>query len=183
MTTTLLLIDIQNDYFPGGAFPLVGPEDAARNARVLLDAFRAAGLPVVHLQHGETDPGATFLRAGTPGADLHPLVAAAEGETVLPKRHPNGFLETELAAVLEAAGTERLVVAGMMSSMCVDATTRAALDRDVPVILAHDACAAPDLTFGGTAVAGASVHAAFMTALGGAGATLVSSSELAAQID
>lgn len=181
MTTTLLLIDIQNDYFPGGAFPLVAPEEAARNAQVLLDAFRAAGLPVVHLQHGETDPGATFLRAGTPGAELHRLVAAADGETVIPKRHPNGFLETDLAEVL--AGADRIVVGGMMSSMCVDATTRAALDRGFAVMLAHDACAAPDLSFAGTAVPGATVHAAFMAALRGAGADVSDSASIAAAID
>jgi nicotinamidase-related amidase len=181
MTTTLLLIDIQNDYFPGGAFPLVEPEAAARNARVLLEAFRAARLPIVHLQHGETDAAATFLRAGTPGAELHPLVAAAEGERVIPKRHPNGFLETDLGDAL--AGTDRLVVGGMMSSMCVDATTRAALDRGLAVTVAADACAAPDLAFDGTSIPGATVHAAFMAALGGAGADVSDSSAVAARIN
>jgi nicotinamidase-related amidase len=180
---TLLLIDIQNDYFPGGAFPLVGPEAAARNARVLLDAFRAAGLPVVHVQHGATDPDATFLRAGSPGADLHPLVAALDGEAIVPKQHPNSFLETDLAEVLTTAGTERLVVAGMMSSMCVDATVRAALDLGIPVVLAHDACAAPDLTFDGREIAGHQVHTAFMAALSGAGAETAGSSAIAREFD
>lgn len=181
MTTTLLLIDIQNDYFPGGAYPLVGPEEAARNAHVLLDAFRAAGLPIVHVQHGETDPDAPFLRAGTPGAEFHPLVAPAEGETVVPKRFPNSFLETGLAEVL--AGTDRLVVAGMMSSMCVDATTRAALDLELAVTLAHDACAAPDLSFGEETVPGATVHAAFMAALGDAGAETTDSEAISSSLN
>ena len=64
MTRALIVVDIQNDYFPGGAFPLAGPEAAAVQARVLLDAFRASGETIVHMQHVWDAPDATFMRPG-----------------------------------------------------------------------------------------------------------------------
>jgi nicotinamidase-related amidase len=70
------------------------------------------------------------------------------------------------------------VVAGMMSSMCVDATVRAAVDLGFTATVVHDGCAAPDLQFRGDDVPGASVHAAFMAALADGYATVVSADEL-----
>ena len=174
----LLIIDIQNDYFPGGAFPLVGPEAAAEAARRALDAFRASGEPIVHLQHVWDAPDATFMRPGTDGVEIHPLVAPASGEPVIQKAEPNGFLGTELERKLRDEGIDELVVAGMMSSMCVDATVRAAVDLGFGATVVHDGCAAPDLEYEGTTIPGRLVHGAFMAALGDGYATLVSSDDL-----
>lgn len=178
MARGLLIIDIQRDYFPGGAYPLVGPEAAAETARRLLDAFRASGEPIVHLKHIWDAPDATFMRPGTEGAEIHPLVAPADGELVIDKEQPNGFIGTGLADVLSARGVDALVVAGMMSSMCVDATVRAAVDQGLTATVVHDACAAPDLEFGGTTVPGAMVHAAFMAALADGYASVVDAGRL-----
>jgi nicotinamidase-related amidase len=174
----LLIIDIQNDYFPGGAYPLVGPEQAAESARRALDAFRASGEPVVHLQHVWDAPDATFMKPGTDGVEIHPLVAPQDGEAVIQKAEPNGFLGTELEEKLRAEGIDELVVAGMMSSMCVDATVRAGADLGFGMTVVHDGCAAPDLDFEGTAIPGPLVHGAFMAALGDGYATLVASDEV-----
>lgn len=87
----LLLVDIQNDYFPGGAMELVGPVEAAENARRLLDAFRQQKRRVIHIQHIATRPNATFFLPGTPGAEIHPLVAPLQDEVVLQKHYPNSF--------------------------------------------------------------------------------------------
>jgi nicotinamidase-related amidase len=178
---TLLIIDIQRDYFPGGASPLVGPDEAAEVARAVLDAFRAADDPVVHLRHVWDSPEATFMRPGTPGQEIHPLVAPAGGEPVIDKTEPNGFLGTDLAETLERLEVDDLHVLGMMSSMCVDATVRAAADLGRKVTVVHDACAAPDLEFDGVAVPGAMVHAAFMAALADGYADVVGSADLLAR--
>jgi nicotinamidase-related amidase len=175
----LLIIDIQRDYFPGGAFPLVEPEAAAEAARRALDRFRKGGEPVVHLQHIWDAPDAPFFRKGTEGTEIHPLVAPAGGETLITKDEPNGFLGTNLEETLRAEGIDEVLVAGMMSSMCVDATVRAGADLGFGMTVVHDGCAAPDLEFGGTTVPGRSVHAAFMAALGSGYATLASSDEVA----
>jgi nicotinamidase-related amidase len=178
MTRGLLIIDIQNDYFPGGAFPLVEPEAAAAAAGKVLEAFRASGEPVIHLKHISTEDDATFMVPGTPGVEIHPAVAPADGETVIEKHAPNGFVATGLEETLRAHGVDQLVVAGMMSSMCVDATVRAASDAGFDVTVVHDGCAAPDLSFGGQSVPGAAVHAAFMAALSDAYATVVGADQL-----
>jgi nicotinamidase-related amidase len=181
MARGLLIIDIQRDYFPGGAHPLVEPEPAAANARRVLDAFRESGEPVVHLQHVWDAPDAAFMKPGTDGVAIHEAVAPAAGEAVLQKAEPNGFVGTGLEDELRGRGVDELVVAGMMSSMCVDATVRAAVDLGFTATVVHDACAAPDLEFGGQRIPGATVHGAFMAALGSGYATLAAAGELAAE--
>jgi nicotinamidase-related amidase len=179
MARALLITDIQRDYFAGGAFPLVAPDAAAANAGRVLARFRATGEPVVHLQHVWDAPDASFMRPGTDGVEIHETVAPAAGEPVLRKSEPNGFLGTGLEDELRGRGIEELVVAGMMSSMCVDATVRAAADLGFTTTVVHDACAAPDLEFGGETIPGRTVHGAFMAALGDGYATLVAADDLA----
>lgn len=174
MTRALLVIDIQRDYFPGGAFPLVGPVEAATAAARVIGHFRAQGEPVVHIFHIEEDPEASFLRAGSTGIQIHELVAPLAGETTIQKSEPNSFLGTTLLEHLRSLNANELVILGMMSSMCVDSTTRAAAELDFVNIVIHDACAAPDLTLGDTEIPGATVHAAFMAAFDGSFAHVVS---------
>jgi nicotinamidase-related amidase len=177
---TLLIIDIQRDYFPGGAYPLIEPEAAAAEASRVLEAFRSSGEPVIHMKHVWDAPDAEFMRPGTDGVEIHPAVAPADGELILEKSSPNSFVETELEDELHSRGAEELVVAGMMSSMCVDATVRAAADLGFSPTVVHDACAAPDLDFNGVDVPGAAVHAAFMAALADSYAEVTSAADLLA---
>jgi len=167
MKTGLLLVDLQNDYFPGGAMELVGAEAVADRARELLQRFRAVGAPVWHVQHLTERPGATFFLPGTPGAEIHPALQPEDGETVVVKHFPNAFRETRLMESLREAGVEALVIAGAMSHMCIDATTRAAADLGFLCTVVADACATRDLAFRGEAVPARQVHAAFMAALNG----------------
>ena len=165
MKTALLLIDIQNDYFPGGKMELVNPAEAARNARELLQCFREHGQYHVHIQHVSTREGATFLLPGDRGTDIHDSVAHFEGEPLVVKHHPNAFRETQLLDLLRQQGTERVAVTGMMTHMCVDATARAATDLGFQVIVVEDACATRDLKYGRTTIPAEHVHKAFLAAL------------------
>jgi len=182
MTTALLIIDIQNDYFPGGRMELVGSPAASLEAKALLQAFRARGLPVIHVQHVSTRPGATFFLPDTEGVRIHESVQPAAGESVVTKHFPNAFRETGLAEALRERGVDTLVVAGMMSHMCIDTSTRAAADAGFACTLAHDACATRDLAFGGTTIPAAQVHAAFMAAMNGAFAKVVTAGEAIAAL-
>ena len=180
MPRALVIVDIQNDYFPGGQNPLEGPERAAAHARELLDAFRASGEPVVHMQHVWDAPDASFMVPGTDGVEIHESVRPAAGETVLQKANPNSFLETPLEEHLRSAGVESLVVCGMMTAMCVDATVRAAVDLGFETTLAHDACATMALGFGGRTIPAADVHAAFVAALADGYAEVVPAGDIVA---
>src|SRR4030042_5774029 len=112
MKTGLLLVDLQNDYFPGGAMELAGMRQAGEQAGRLLAAARRLGLPGFHVQHLALRPGATFFRPGTKGAEIHELVKPLPGETVIQKYFPNSFRDTGLAELLKKAGIEDLVIAG-----------------------------------------------------------------------
>ena len=180
--TALLLIDLQNDYFPGGRMELVGADAAASKARLLLEHFRKAGMPVIHVRHEETDAAATFFRAGTPGAEIQETVKPLPGETVITKHFPNAFLQTPLAERLKSLGIKRLVIAGMMTHMCVDASVRAAADQDFECILASDGCATRNLKWGSDTVPAASVQAAFLAALRGAYARVLPAQEILSQL-
>jgi nicotinamidase-related amidase len=165
MTTALVLIDLQNDYFPGGAMELVGAEDAVAQARVLLEAFRARALPVFHVQHLAKRPGATFFVPGTPGANVHEAVQPSTGETVITKHFPSSFRETTLLENLRAVQASKLVVAGMMTHMCVDTSVRAAADLGFECLLAQDGCATRTLQFSGHEVDARQVQLAYLAAL------------------
>ncbi|MEV4423547.1 cysteine hydrolase family protein [Patulibacter sp. NPDC049589] len=179
MPRALLLVDVQQDYFPGGALPLAGPDAAAAQAARVLAAFREAGGPVVHVRHA-AEPDDGFLVRGTPGAEFHPSVAPTADEEVVTKASPNAFLDTDLDARLRHDNVRELVVAGMMTSMCVDASVRTASDLGYEVTVVGDACACPDLEHAGRTVAAADVQAAFLAALGSAYATVVDADDLLA---
>jgi nicotinamidase-related amidase len=180
MTTALLIVDIQNDYFPGGAMELVGATEAGAQAAKLLAEFRRRKLPVIHVQHIAAHAGATFFLPGTPGAEIHASVRPEAGEPVFQKHFPSSFRETGLLEYLRGAAIDRLVIAGMMTHMCIDTTTRAAADLGFDCSLAHDACATKALSFGGTQVAANDVQVAYLAALNGTFAKVLSTAELCA---
>ena len=179
MKPALIIIDIQNDYFPGGKMELEGSPEAGVKAAKLLEDFRAKGLPLVHIKHISNRPGASFFLPGTEGVDIHASVAPRAGETVIQKNFPNSFRDTPLLEHLRALDIDHLLIAGMMTHMCVDATTRAAFDLGFSCSLAHDACATRALAFGGQRVPAAQVHAAFLAALAGLYAKVQSTADLA----
>jgi nicotinamidase-related amidase len=165
MKTALLLIDIQNEYFPGGKRELVNPLAAAQKAYLLLQCFREHKMPTVHIQHiAERSDASSFL-PGTSGTHIHDAVVHFEGEPLVQKHHPNAFRETNLLALLKDWGIERVIITGMMTHMCVDATARAAADFGFQVMIAEDACATRDLTYSDTTIPAEQVHKAFLAAL------------------
>jgi nicotinamidase-related amidase len=176
-TNALVIVDVQNDYFAEGRFPLDGMEAAATNAAAALGHARAAGIPVFHVRHEIPMAGAPFFEPGTEGADIHPAVAPAGEEPILTKNFPNSFRKTDLEAHLRAAGIDEVVVVGAQSNMCIDATARAANDLGFNVRVLHDACAAKGQEFEGVAIPADTVHRAFMAALSPAYATVSSTAD------
>jgi nicotinamidase-related amidase len=173
----LLLIDLQNDYFPGGAYELDRIVEASQKSAALLEKFRSAGKPLIHVRHEFPSAEAPFFRPGTEGAAIHASVAPLPGEPVITKGQVNAFQQTGLNERLKELGIDHLVIAGAMSHMCIEAATRAAADLGYQVEVIHDACATRDQEFDGRRVAAADVHAASMSALGFAYAKVLSLDE------
>ncbi len=180
MNTALLLIDIQNDYFPGGKMEVPGSVEASMRAREVLNFCRKTGLPVFHVRHVSVRPGATFFLPESRGVEIHDHVAPLATETVIEKHFPNSFRDTELLDTLQDEGISRVIIAGMMTQMCVDATTRAAFDYGFTCTVLHDACAARQLSFAGNTAPASQVHLAFLAALNGIYARVISASEFIA---
>ncbi len=183
MPEALVIIDIQNDYFPGGTMEVVGAEDAAQNARTLLNAYRRQGKLIVHIQHISTREGATFFLPGTSGVEIHTSVQPLADEKIVTKNSPNSFRGTELDKLLEENGIKKITFCGMMSHMCIDATVRAAFDKGYSCVVAADGCATRDLGHDGVDVPSRMVHAAYMAALGAVYAQVTSTQEIMGQLD
>jgi nicotinamidase-related amidase len=173
----LLLIDLQNDYFPGGDMELHGIREASANAAGLLDQFRESKQPLVHVRHVFPSDSAPFFRPNSAGAEIHASVAPADGETVITKHNVNSFQQTDLKTLLEAMGVKDLVIVGAMSHMCIEGTTRAAADLGYSCEVIHDACATREQEFNGRKISAEDVHGAAMSALGFAYANVTSLDE------
>jgi nicotinamidase-related amidase len=161
----IVVVDLQNDYWPSGKWPLVGIEAAAANAAKVIAKARLEGDAVIHVRHEFPNPDAPFFVAGTDGVEISPVVQPIAGETVILKNHPNSFRQTELKQTLDKQGVKEVVVVGAMSHMCIAATGRAATELGYNTVVIHDACATCDVEFNGVTVPAAQVHAANMSAL------------------
>ena len=160
LPTALLIIDIQDFYFPGGKIPLVNPEAASEKAAAVLQLFRSQNLPVIHIQH----------QGGVP---IHKNVAPLPGEKVITKKEANGFNGTDLLNYLMTLKVKRLVICGMQTQMCVEATTRAAYDLGFKCIVVENACATRNLKYGRRTIFATDVHACSLTIMNGYYASVI----------
>jgi len=168
-----MVIDIQNDYFPGGAMALHHVQRASEQARIAMEYARSQNYPCIIVQHIAQDSDATFFRPNTNGVAIHPDFTPKHGDIHVVKHHPNALRDTDLAHHLHQLQAEELIIVGMMTHMCVDTTTRAAADSGYHVTLLSDATATRALTFAGQEVSADSVQIAYLAALQGSFADVV----------
>ncbi|MFP7753454.1 cysteine hydrolase family protein [Thermodesulfobacteriota bacterium B35] len=178
MPEALVIIDIQKDYFPGGNMEVVNSEAAAKMANLLLTKFRKEKKVIIHIQHISTREGATFFLPETKGVEIHESVSPVESEKIITKNFPNSFRNTDLENHLRDNGVKKIIFCGMMSHMCIDATVRAAYDKGFTCIVAEDACATRNLSYGGIEVSNSNVHASFMAALSAVYAKVTTADEI-----
>ena len=127
----LLVIDLQNDYFPGGKFPLWNAEAVLGNIEQAIEKANIKGIPVVLVQH-IAKGAAPFFNEGTPGADIHPrILAAAPQASIVVKEFADGFEKTNLEETLAKLGATELLVCGMMTQNCVTHTAISEGRREV----------------------------------------------------
>ncbi|MFH0967304.1 MAG: cysteine hydrolase family protein [Methanobacteriota archaeon] len=182
MTTGLILIDIQNDYFPGGRMELFHADETGAHARLLLEAARERTIPIIHIQHLATTPTASFFIPGTPGSEIHQIVSPESEEEVVQKNFPNSFRATNLQDILIRYGIDHLIICGMMTHMCIDTTVRAAFDLGYRCSLAADACTTRDLIWSEETIPAAQVQASFLAALSGVFAEVMSTHDILVKI-
>jgi nicotinamidase-related amidase len=142
-TTALVLIAAQQ----GWDEPYWGERNnpgAEGTQAALIQAFRAGGLPVVHIRTDSRDPNSP-LYPGEPGHTFKPGTAPLPGEAVLPKAGHSAFIGTGLEEHLRQQGVDRLVIAGFTTNHCVSSTARSACDLGFKTVVVRDACVAFEL--------------------------------------
>ncbi|WP_430815236.1 cysteine hydrolase family protein [Carboxylicivirga sp. RSCT41] len=150
----LLLIDIQDFYFPGGNAELVGALEAAEVASKVLQCFRDNGDLVVHVAHQVKS-----------GGDIHRAVEARDSEKVFVKSDVNAFKNTGLKEFLDKNNINELVIIGMQTHMCLEAAVRAAADYGYKVSVVNEACATRDLKFDEKIISAEQVHYSTLSTL------------------
>lgn len=167
--TALLIIDVQNDYFPGGKMTLEGAEQAGKNSQQMLEYFRKNNLPVIHIRHISTNADAAFFLPGTFGSEIHSLVSPLANEKVIEKHFPNSFRETELLKYLQSQNIKKVVITGMMTDVCVESTTRASFDFGFSNTIIGDATATRDRELNGKIIKAAEIQQSFLAGISALG--------------
>lgn len=164
MKKALLIIDVQNDYFKNGKYPLYKPEQALEKVKRLVECFRKQNLPIIYIQHVSSKQSGFFV-PDTEGVKLHSEISPSGNEAVVIKHFPNSFQQTVLADELIKNEVTDLVICGMMTHMCVDTTVRAAKERGYNVTLIEDGCATRSLEHSGSTISADTVQKVYMASL------------------
>ena len=164
--SALIIIDIQNFYFPEGMLPLFEPEKAALNAQQVLNASRESNILVIHVKHNASS-----------GAEIHELVRPKENEKVIIKNKANAFVETDLLNFLNKNNIKDLFLCGMQTHMCLEAATRAASDYGFNCTVIEDACTTRDLKYGDIRVNAKDVHFSTLSTLNGTYAEIINTAD------
>ncbi len=154
MKTALLIVDIQNFYFPGDGPGLAHAEKASLAAKEVLKIFRDRKQLVVHVRHKSAK-----------GFEIHPNVAPLPEEKVITKEEVNSFQKTDLLEYLKTNNIKRLVIIGMQTQMCLEGAVRAAHDFGFECVVVQDACATRDLKFGDKTVKAEDVQTAILATI------------------
>jgi len=158
MKNTLIVIDIQNDYFPGGSFPLEAAEIACKAAVNAIEKARREGWLIIGIQHIAT-ADAPFFKPDSEGAKIHPDVVAALGDAqIIIKKEADSFFETPLELLLRDNGITDIYLTGMMTQHCVTHTALSPQALDMKVHIIAEGCAAPTKALSDLALSGLSVR-------------------------
>jgi len=163
----LIVIDVQNEYFDG-ALPISypPPQSSLANVGRAMDAAGEAGVPVIVVRHTSSEADSPIFREGTHACELHPEVERREHDHLVEKRFPGSFTGTQLEAILAADGVDTVAIAGYMTHMCVDTTSRQAAHRGLGVEILSDATGTLALENSGGAADGEELHRATLVAQG-----------------
>ena len=174
----IVFIDYQNEYVDG-AMPLGhAGANAIKNARLLLDKARTQDIPIFHIAHHGEDNGNVFDPLSS-NVDIVAELQPKDGETVIVKKHPNAFYNTQLKTLIAGKQKQQIIFAGFMSHMCISSSVRAAFDLGFDSFVCHDACATRALPNDKKEAISADVmHETAMAALQDRFAALVTTAEL-----
>lgn len=143
MSKALLVIDLQNDYFSSGHFPLWNADETLAQIETAIEKAKAQSMPIILIQHVANPANgiSPFFNHDTEGVAIHPRVLAAAPEaSIVIKQQADSFLETNLDAVLAGLGVDELLICGMMTQNCVTHTAISKSAEKYRVRVLADCC-------------------------------------------
>jgi nicotinamidase-related amidase len=141
----LIVIDIQNDYFADGSYPLWNVDATLANTEAAIARAQAKGVPVVLVQHVSAKSGSSLFDAGSHGVEIHPrILAAAPNAPVVVKAFADSFHQTQLDATLRDMGVDEIWLCGMMTQNCVTHTALSKAAAKYAVKVLSDCCTTMD---------------------------------------
>ena len=165
MKKALIIIDLQNDYFCGGAMELENTDEVLDKTNKLINFARKQKYKIYFIQHFSMKKEATFFIPNTYGVKLNDKLDI-KNEKIIEKKYPNSFSNTNLKDELKKENINNLIICGAMTHMCIDSTVRAGFDLGFKITLVNDACATKDLKFKDKIIKAQDVHNSFLSALG-----------------
>lgn len=152
--TAVVAVDLQPDCIEDdGAWPIFNRETLLANSSLALDVCRAAGLPIIYTQHWLDPRGHDAIRreprengrplhsvAGTPGADIHPIVAPTATDIIVRKQRFSAFYGTNLDLLLGNLEVDHLIMFGVWTEACFETSVWDAIWRDYRITIVKDAC-------------------------------------------
>jgi nicotinamidase-related amidase len=178
----LIVIDVQNEYFDG-ALPISypAPKTSLANIGRAMDAASRVGVPVIVVRHTSNDDSPIF-REGSHAWELHPEIAERERDHLVDKHLPGAFTGTTLERILTSTAADTVAIAGYMTHMCVDTTSRQAAHRGYAVELLGDATGTLSLENSGGSAVGEELHRATLVAQGQFFADVVATDDWLARV-
>ncbi len=146
-TKALIVIDVQNDYFPSGKFPLWNTSKVLENIKKLITNANAIQIPVVLIRHVSSAPKGTapFFERDSTGVEIHPeILKTCPNAQIVEKQYADSFYQTELEAVLQRLNVDELLVCGMMTQNCVTHTAISKQAEQYKVSIVADCCTTTD---------------------------------------
>lgn len=172
----LLVIDVQNEYFAGGALPVTYPQGTLPHILDAMEAATASGVPVVVIRHTEP-PGGGAFEQGTNGWQLRPEIQERQHDLLVDKRLPGSFTDTDLETFLREREVDTVAVTGYMSQMCCDTTARQASHLGLKVEFLSDATGTLDIENEAGRIDGESLHNAILVTQQSGFASVMSTGE------
>jgi nicotinamidase-related amidase len=153
MKRALLVIDVQNEYFTG-KLPVTYPQGSFDNIIRVMDAAKENKIPVIIVQHTAPQQNAQTFVKGTEGWELHPVIKSKQIDLIIEKKLPGSFTGTNLEQWLRERDIDTVVIAGYMTQMCCDTTSRQAVHMGLGVEFLSDATGTLSITnYAGTVTA------------------------------
>ena len=161
MKQALLVIDVQNEYFTG-KLPVTFPSGSFEKILQAMDWAHASHVPIIVIQHTNMAPEAATFRKGTPGWELHDEIKRRHADVVIEKHLPGSFTGTTLEDWLKSHDITNVTIAGYMTQMCCDTTSRQAFHRGYTVNFLSDATGTLSISNAAGSVSDADLHRAIL---------------------